>query len=223
MSEWTQVDRRIGMWSAAIGATIGFVYVITGLIGIAARPPGPNPLNEVDPYLALLEIFMSLAAVDLVILMAAVYAYAAPDRKTLALAALSFTIVFALLTCSLHFASLTVGRQTDRSVSPLLSHQLSFVDRWPTLALALDLFAWDFFLGLALVFAAPVFKGQGLTGRVRVTMMVAGSLCLIGTLGPASGNLDIQYVGIAGYVFAFTVASTLLALLFSQRTPSQSS
>jgi len=98
MSEWTQTDRRIGMWSAGSGATIAVLYVITGLIGLTARPPGPNPLGQVDPYLAVLEILMSLAAVDLVILMAAVYAYAAPDRKTFALAALAFMIAFALLT-----------------------------------------------------------------------------------------------------------------------------
>ena len=116
------------------------------------------------------------------------YAYAAPDRKAFALAALAFTIVFALLTCSTHFASLTVGRQIDPAAWPLL-RQLSFVGEWPTLALSLDLLAWDFFLGLSLVLAATVFRGEGQTGRVRVSMIIAGSLCLAGTLGPATGNL----------------------------------
>jgi len=223
MSEWTQADRRIGMWSAWSGAAIGAAYIITGLIGFTARPPGPNALNEVDPYLALLEILLSLSAVDLVVLMATVYAYAAPDRKTFALAALAFTIIFAVLTCSMHFASLTVGRQIEPAVWPQLLHQLSFVKQWPTLAMSLDFLAWDFFLGLALVFAAIVFKGEGLAGGVCVTMIVAGSLCLIATLGPATGNLRIQYAGIGGYVFALTVACILLAMLFRQAKPSGSS
>jgi hypothetical protein len=49
--------------------------------------------------------------------------------------------------------------------------------------------AWDFFLGLSLLFAAPVFKGSGLTIRVRLSMMAGGLSCLAGTLGPALGYL----------------------------------
>lgn len=221
MSEWTHVDRRIGTWAATAVVTIVCVYVVCGLIGVAARPPSPNRLSQVEPYLTTLEILLSLAAIDLVILMAAVYAYAAPDRKTFALTALAFMIVFAILTCAVHFASLTVGRQIDTAAFPVLSHQLSF--EWPTLALSLDLLAWDFFLGLSLGFASGVFQGGGLNGRVRVSMIAAGSLCLAGTLGPVSGKLQIQYVGIAGYIFALPVTCTLLAMLFRQEKPSESS
>lgn len=116
MSDWAQADRRIGMWAATSLATIVGVYVVFGLIGVATRPPGQDPLRQVDPYLAVLEILLSLAAVNLVILMAAVYAYAPPDRKTLALASLAFVLAFALLTCSVHFVSLTVGRQSNPGV-----------------------------------------------------------------------------------------------------------
>ena len=220
MSEWTQTDRRIAVCSAASVPMIVVVYVATGLVGVAGRPPSPNPLSLVDPYLAILEVLLSLAALDLVILMAAVYAYAARDRKTFALAALAFMIIFAMLTCSMHFASLTVARQLGPATFPLFSRQLSF--EWPSLALCLDLLAWDFVLGLSLLFAAPVFKDAGLRGRVRVSLIVAGSLCLIGTLGPVTGNLRIQYVGIAGYIFALPVACALLAMLFRQASPSGS-
>lgn len=218
MSEWTQTDCRIGSWAATTVVAIVGLYIICGLIGVATRPPNPNPLSQVDPYLAILEILLSIAAVVLVILMAAVYAYAAPDRKTLALTALAFMIAFAILTCGVHFASLTVRRQVDAAAFPLLSHQLSF--EWPTVALSLDLLAWDFFLGLSLAFAAPVFQGAGLRGRVRISMFVAGSLCLAGLLGPVSGRLQIQYLGIAGYILGLPVVCTLLAVLFAKRQAS---
>jgi hypothetical protein len=55
MSGWTQTDWRIGMWSAMGAATIGFIFVVVGLIGVVARPPSPEPLHQVDPYLAILE------------------------------------------------------------------------------------------------------------------------------------------------------------------------
>jgi hypothetical protein len=74
MSEWTQTDWRIGMWSAMSAATIGAIFVVVGLIGVVARPPTSEPLHQVDPYLAILESLMILFAVLLVIMMAAVYA-----------------------------------------------------------------------------------------------------------------------------------------------------
>jgi hypothetical protein len=160
MSEGIHSDRRIGLWSATSVAVLWTLYVIVGLVGVVARPPSTDPLHRVDPYLAILEILMSLCAVALVVMMAAIYAYSPPDRKTSALTAFAFMVVFSVLTCGLHFASLTVGRQIDSRVFPLLSQQLSF-GQWSTLALALDLLAWDFFLGLSLLFAAPVFRGDG--------------------------------------------------------------
>jgi hypothetical protein len=214
MGEWTPADRRIGLWSATSVVVLWVMYVTVGLVGVVVRPPSPNPLNQADPYLAMLEILMSLCAVALVVMMAAVYCYAPPDRKTHSLAALACMIVFVVLTCSVHFVSLTVGRQIEpKVVSALLSQQLSF-EQWPTLALALDLLAWDFFLGLSLLFAAPVFKGDGPPNRVRISMIVAGMLCLAGVLGPALGQMHIQYLGIGGYAFVLPVACFLLAMLF---------
>ena len=131
MSEWTHSDRRITTWAATSVPLIVVVYVIVGLVGVAARPPSTNPLNQVDPYLAVLEILLSLAAIALVVLMSAVYSYAPPDRKASALAALAFVIAFAILTCTVHFVSLTVGRQLDLAAFPLVHRQLIFGE-WPS-------------------------------------------------------------------------------------------
>jgi hypothetical protein len=37
MSEWTQADWRVGMWSALGAATIGVIFVVVGLIGVVSR------------------------------------------------------------------------------------------------------------------------------------------------------------------------------------------
>jgi hypothetical protein len=134
----------------------------------------------------------------------------AADRKTCALTALAFIVAFAVLTCGIHFASLTVGRQIESSAFPGLSLQLSF--GWRTLTLGLDLLTWDFFLGLSMLFAVPVFKGDGLRKPVRVNMIVTGTLCLAGTLGPASGHLHIQYLGIAFSPSRFSASESALRL-----------
>ncbi|MBV9301199.1 MAG: hypothetical protein JOY62_08040 [Acidobacteriaceae bacterium] len=154
------MDRRIGLWTATTTAATGIAFVLIGLIGVFVRPPSPEPLRQVDPCLAILEILIILFAVALITMIAAVYSYAALDRKTFALAALAFITSFAVLTCGVHFASLTVGRQIEPRVFPALSHQLS-IGHWPTIAMSIDLLAWDLFLGLGLVFAAPIFRGKG--------------------------------------------------------------
>ena len=212
MREWTSTDRRIAMSSATGAATIGAMFVVVGLVGVVARPPSSDPLRQVDPYLAILEVLMILFAVMLVILTAALYSYAPIERKTFALAALAFVVVFTVLICGVHFASLTVGRQIAAGALPLLSHQLN-LEEWPTLAMSLDLLAWGFFLGVSLLSAATVFTGAA-SHRVRLSMIVAGVLCLAATLGPASGRLSIQYLGIAGCAFALPVACALLAMRF---------
>ena len=113
MRDWTQRDRHIGIWSAASVPAIVVVYVIVGLIGVVVHPPSANLLSQVDPYLAILEVLLSPAALHLIVLMAAIYAYAPSDRKTLALAALAFTVAFAILTCGAHFASLTHAKDAS--------------------------------------------------------------------------------------------------------------
>ena len=215
MAEWTQADRRLGVWSARSVTGIAVTYAIVGFIGILERPSGLPTLRQVDPYLAIMEFLMMLCTVALVVLMAAIYAYAPPGNKTYALAALGFMVAFAVLTWSTHFVSLTVGRQIADATVPWLSRQLSFGE-WPTIALSLDLLAWDFLLGLSLVFAAPVFKGDRLHNTVRLALYVGGVLCLSGTLAPVSGHMWLQFPAIPGYAFVLPAACVPLAALFDR-------
>lgn len=218
MNTWTPTDRRIGMWSATSVAVIGIVYVATGAIGIFARPPGEGLLRQVDPYLAILEFLIILSAVALVVMMAAVHAYAAPETKTFSLTSLSFMVAFATITCITHFASLTVGRQQSAAM-PQLAHHLSF--GWLSVALALDLLAWDFFLGFSLLFAAPVFRGDRLQTYIRRCTLLAGALCLAGTFGPLLHRIRIQFLAIVGYAFVLPLIAVLVAVFFKRLSTEQ--
>jgi len=215
VSAYTRTDLRIGLWSASSVAVLGAIYVVTGGIGIVARPPSPELLRQVDPFLAILEVLIMLSAVAQSAMIAAVHAYAPPDKKTYSLVSFALMIGFAAVTCSVHFASLTVGRQIDTHEMPQLAQQFRF-DTWPTIALALDLLAWDFFFGLSLLFATPVFRGDSRHTRVRIAMLVSGTLCLAGTLGPLVGHMRIQFLAITGYAFVFPLACVFLAMLFIQ-------
>ena len=215
MSGGTAPDCRIGMGSAFAVSGIAVVYVLVGFLGVAERPPGSQLLRQSDPYLAIMEALMILAAVALVVMMAAVYRQAPAERKTFGLTALAFTIIFAVLSCGVHFVSLTVRRQVPYDALPSISSQLS-VNDWPTIAMAVDLLAWDFFLGLALLFAALVLSGDSRARGARLGFSVAGLLCLAATMGPATGRLGIQYLGIVGYACGLPISCALLGMFFRE-------
>jgi hypothetical protein len=133
------------------------------------------------------------------------------------LAAIVFMSLLTALTVSVHFVLLTVGRQAAFSGLPWMPLFLSFT--WPSVAYALDILAWDVFFALSVLFAAPVFRGDGLTGWIRALLIVSGVLALAGLSGVFAGNMQLRAIGIAGYAGVFPIAALLLAILFHRATP----
>jgi hypothetical protein len=195
---------RVGFWSSVTLVGIGVGYVLALAAGFA-RHGLQDPIT--DPVLAIMELLTLLSAPAIVTLMAAVHDRATPERKIYGLAALAFGTLCAGTTSVVHFVELTAARQMEGG---------GIV--WPSRTYAAELLAWDVFLGLALVFAAPVFAGGGLERAVRRGLLVCGALCLAGTIGPAVGNMRLQLVGVVGYAGVLPVVAFLLARLFAQPT-----
>jgi len=191
---------RLGSWSALAIFLLGVAYVVTLTAAVTV-----HGLTEpiVDPILAIMEVLTLISAPLMVIVMAAIHAYASADRKIYGLIAIAFAIVFAAMTSAVHFVELTAVRQ--RGPGGMV---------WPSAAYAVELLAWNFFLGLALLFAAPVFGGSGLERRVRRGLLISGSLCVAGIAGPAVGSMRLQLVGVLGYAVALPVVCLMLARLF---------
>lgn len=192
--------KRLGVWSASCLGAIGVAYMATLAVGFASAG-FEKPI--VDPVLGVMELLTLLSAPILVVLMAAVHAYAAPQYKVHSMIAFAFMVLMAGLTSSVHFVELTAVRQ---SATASLT--------WPSTAYAIELLAWDVFLGLSLLFAAPVFTAGKLEDAVRGGLYVAGTLCLVGVLGPASGDMRLQFIAVAGYAGVLPVVFLLLAMLF---------
>jgi hypothetical protein len=197
---------RLGQGSAVAVFAIGLAYAVTLAIGFSVHGL-EQPI--VDPILAVMEILTLLSAPPLVVLMAAIHDYAAAERKVYGMIALSFTVLFSGGTTAVHFVELTARRQSGSA---------GIV--WPSTAYAVELVSWDLFLGLALLFAAPVFDAGRLARRVRGGLLLGGALCLAGTIGPLVGNMRLQLVGVAGYAGVLPVVCLLLAVLFrAERRP----
>lgn len=195
--------RQLGFLSALALAVVGLVYL--AVVFLAVIEVGlADPI--VDPMLAIMETLTILAALLLVAVMVSVHAAASAPRKVYALLALSFALIMAGLTTAVHFSALTAGRQAGPVVLV-----------WPSTAYAVELLAWNLLLGLSLLSAAAVFRGPGITAVTRWTLVVTGTLCVVGTTGPILGDLALQRTGIVGYGVGLPVVSLLLALEFRRR------
>jgi hypothetical protein len=191
---------RLGVWSASALVIVGIAYAVVVMLGMRASGFS-QPI--VDPVLAIMEVLTLLSAPLLVLLMIAVYEAAGPSDKVHAIAALAFVVLMAGLTSAVHFVGLTALRQSG--AGELV---------WPSPQYALELLAWDVFLGMSLLFAAQTFRGVGLERAIRSSGVTTGVLCLAGTIGPATGDMRIQFVAVAGYGIGLPVTSFLLARYF---------
>ena len=163
-----------------------------------------------------MEILILLLMPFLVALMGAVHAWAPAEGRVLALLALAFMTLLAGLTSSVHFVIFALSRQAafaGPAWRPLLSFQ------WPSVPYALDILAWDVFFALAVLFAAPVFRGSRLARSIRGMLIASGVLALAGLSGVIFGDMRLRAIGIAGYAGVFPLAVLLMAFLFYRSVP----
>jgi hypothetical protein len=159
-----------------------------------------------------MELLILGLAPALVVAFAALHAYAPASKKILSHSALVLVALMAGITISVHFMALTVGRQVNEAKLPF---SLLFSWTWPSMIYALDIAAWDFCLGLALLIAAPVFSHGQLEGWVKRGMLIGGVLCLGGLLGAVFGNMNVRDIGIVGYAVVLPVVILRMGRLFA--------
>lgn len=208
-------SRWLGSASAWTIVAVSLVYLATGIAWVPmALHMKVDPWTPLDPYRAILEALILLAGVAMIALMIVVHQYAEENLKIFGLLALIFMVLAAGTTMAVHFVELTVARNFDLVSQPALRR--IFFPKWPSAFMALDFLAWDGFLGLSLLFAAPVFSGDGLHRAVRWMLLVTAVLCLGGLIGPITGDLAYQTIGVAGYAFAFPTSCVALGILFQR-------
>ncbi len=191
---------QLGRGAAFGMVLVGAGYAVALAIGFAVYG-SRQPI--VDPLLGVMEVLTLVSAPLLLVLMVAVHARTPPARRIFSVIALAFMTLLLGATSTVHFVGLTAGRQLGSG---------GLV--WPSRAYALELLAWDVFLGLSLVFAALTFTDDPRERRIRRWLLTCGGLCLAGVLGPAVGDMRLQFVGVLGYAGVLPIVSLLLANQF---------
>ena len=190
----------VGRWSSFAVFLVGAAYIVALAVGFTTRGLSA-PI--IDPLLAIMETLTLIAALPMLLMMAAIHGRASGERKTLGSVAFAFMILTTGTTSAVHFVELTAMRQLGTA---------GLV--WPSPAYALELLAWDVFLGLSLTFAAFTFEDTGRERLVRRGLLACGILCLIGVIGPLVGNMRLQLVGVFGYGGLLPVVCLLASRLF---------
>ena len=204
-----QIIGRFAAWAVSF---LGVAYAIVLVLGLLSLKSSQDPIG--DPIFTILELIILLMAPLLVISMVAVHAYASPDVKVYSLTALVFMTLLAGITSCVHFVILTVIHQIEVTELTGVSLLLSF--KWPSVAYALDILAWDWFFALSMLFAAPVFKEGRLETSVRILMIITGILSLVGLIGVPLANMQVRMIGVLGYAGLSPIVFLLLGIVFSR-------
>ncbi len=206
--------RMLGFWSARAILVIELVYVAVFVAGFASIGNTSDPLP--DPYLAIGEILILVMAPIMVCLMLAIHQAAPKQAKPFTQVALGWMLAAAAFTTVVHFVLLTVARHIDPATFP--GYARIFGWQWPSTFYAIDIVAWDVFFGLALLFAVPAFTHRGDAKLVRRGLILSGSLCLIGLVGPFSNVIALRTIGIVGYTVVYGLTCLPLSRTFNAGT-----
>ncbi len=205
---FTAQARTLGIVAAWMTFVLSEIYAVVS--GIAYASQG-SPV-ESGPFVSIMALMIVVMGPFLVLTMVAVHAYASPNYKPYSLAALAFMISCVTVTSCINFFLLLVSSQPD-----LFSESwraLFLPCKWPAPAFILDNFVWDWFFGISMLLAAPIFGGNTLKTALRLVMILAGVLCLAGLIWLAVSPPQAIIIGILGWGAAGPFVFLLLAKMF---------
>lgn len=209
-STFTGQVRTLGIIAAWMTFGVSEVYAVVSGLAYASQ----GAAVESGPFLSMMALVVVVMGPFLVLSMVAVHAYAPQNLKPYSLAALAFMIACVTVTSCINFLLLMVSSQPN-----LFSESwraLFLPCRWPAPAFVLDNFVWDWFFGISMLLAAPIFGGSKLKSALRLVMILSGALCLAGLAWLAVSPEQAILVGILGWGAAGPIVFLLLAHTFGR-------
>jgi hypothetical protein len=183
---------QLGLWSA-ITATI--LVTIAGITATAS----------IQPFATIMGFLLTPT---FLVVMACIHCYASESKKVFSLVGLSFAIIYATLISLNYFIQLTFVNQStfDVSIFSMTNPQ--------SMMWVIEVLGY-FFMGLATLFAAPVF-GSGRVEKIIKWLFIVNGILGIGALLGYGMNvpLEIMLGGLIVWDIVMPVSTALLAYLF---------
>jgi hypothetical protein len=184
----TEPAQRLHATVAASVVVLGIAYAVALSAGLLTLPSPQHPIQ--DPWFTAMELLI------------------------IAIAPIALMSMCAVITCCVHFSILTVSRELISTRPDWAEHLFSF--RWPSLAYALDILAWDFFFPIAAFCGAATIEGGAIQGWARRLIYISAALALLGIAGVPLANMQVRNIGIIVYAVAFPLGVALLAWAYVQ-------
>ena len=212
--EYSSSARHLGVAAGTAVGVLCLAYAVVLAIGLLTLP---SPEHQIQPpWFTFMEILIIAISPAMVALTVALHAWAPHERKALALLSVAFMSMSAAVTCSVHFAILTLG--THPAFASEDWARLVFSFKWPSVAYALDILAWDVFFPIAALFAGTVVQGNRLASVARGLLFASAALAFAGLAGAPLANMGVRNIGIIGYALLFPISAGILAYQFHQAT-----
>ena len=200
----------LGFRTSIILIVLELAYIVALSMGLAFLPTPESPIQ--DPWFTAMELLILSIAPALVVLMTALYTTADPQKKPFALVSVFFMLAVCIITTCLHFSILVLSRHEAFQGAPW--GEVIFPFKWPSVASALDIVAWDVFWPLSMFFAALAMGTARLEKGIKALMLLSAFLSAVGLLGVVTGNMSHRNIGIVGYVPVFMAILILLSFYF---------
>jgi hypothetical protein len=197
VSEFDKTEKRyvyqLGFWSAIV-ATI--LLALAGITATAAIQP-------------LATIVGFLLTSSFLVVMVCVYCYASVERKVFGLVGLSFAIIYATIVSVNYFIQLTFVNQTtyDASMFEMTNTQ--------SMMFVLEALGY-FFMGLATLFAAPVFGSSKVERLIKWLFAANGFLGILTPISYVFLPIEVSFGGLIAWDIIMPVATASLAYLFKR-------
>ena len=192
---------------------LGIFYAIITTIGLLSLKSTSETIA--DPYFTIMEILSILIALLMAVSMVGVHYYANEGDRYFSLIALLMMFIATGITSCVHFVILSMHQTT--AVEQLPDYTFFFSFRWPSVAYALDILAWDLFFGLSMLFASQVFKDGRLERALRTLLIICGVISLVGLIGVPLQNMEVRNIGIIGYAVLGPVAFLLIGKVIGKQ------
>lgn len=195
---------RFGVWSAIFASAFSIIYIIGQLaewFDLLGSGGGPENASTALGLVVLLtpSLFLGIAFVVLII---SVHYYAAEDKKIWSHTALVFATVYTVLISINYFVQLTLVvphllREDVDSIRFLL------FTPFDSFLYSVDILGYSF-MSLSTLFAAFVFKGEGIERTVRLFLIANG--------------LILPFIALQNYYHSLIWSASLWAITFPGST-----
>lgn len=198
--------RRLVLAGYAIAVPAALYAPVLG-IGLATLPAPDQPIQ--DPWFTIMELLILAIAPALVL-----FALGLRDRVPAGNRAAAQGAVLAMALCAgvtvlVHLSILVVARWPAVQAQAWAPAVFDF--RWPSLAYALDILAWDLLFAIGAGCCALALRGVEALRFERRLLGLAALLALAGLAGVPLADMTVRNIGILGYAVVFPVAAARVA------------